>query len=281
MLTSRWGALGFVSVAGISLLCGGCATPHQRFDRLAYEHGFSRDTVQGTGFQHVVYRRGDARASDVLHVYLAGDGTPWRTPNTVARDPTPRRPVALRLAALDPKPVILVGRPCYHGLMNTDPCAAPYWTHERYSEPVVASLARAIETLARAGGRRAVRLFGYSGGGALAVLVAHRLEGVRAVVTVAGNLDPQGWAQLHGYEPLRGSLDPTGEPLPNGVYQLHLVGSADRNVPYSMVQAALRDFPGARLEVVEGYDHGCCWADLWPEILQRLDQRVATTGRSP
>ena len=153
----------------------------------------------------------------------------------------------LRLMTLDPAPSIYVGRPCYFGLANDPPCTPRDWPLDRFSPRVVDSMARLIEQL-REGRQDAIELYGHSGGGALAVLLAARLGGVQRIVTIGGNLDVDAWTAYHGYTPLEGSLNPVNAgPLPATLLQEHYVGDRDRVVPPEMVEAAaLRlDVPGA------------------------------------
>src|SRR3972149_2178107 len=91
-----------------------------------------------------------------------------------ATDPTPTQAVALRLMHLDSAPSVLVGRPCYHELKRSAECTPGLWTHARYSSTVVASMLAVIEVLARGSNSTGVVLIGYSGGGALAMLIAER-----------------------------------------------------------------------------------------------------------
>lgn len=122
-----------------------------------------------------------------------------------------------------------------------------------------------------------VVLIGYSGGGVLAWLLAERIEEVRALVTVAANLDIDAWAKRHSYSKLGESLNPAGRgPLPRHVVQLHLAGSRDTNVPPSLIRAALRAVDAETRLRVLGASHGCCWESLWPQVLEaveRLDDR--------
>lgn len=112
----------------------------------------------------------------------------------MATDPGPRNPLMLKLMALDTAPAVYLGRPCYPGLSRQPPCNPALWTSGRYSPQVLASLARALQTLIRDTGSRGIVLIGHSGGGTLAMLLAARVPDVRAVVTLAGNLDPDACA---------------------------------------------------------------------------------------
>jgi len=255
-----------VSALAVLLAIAACAGPSPRFDLDARELGFDREEVAGAGFMHAVYRARLTAPANRLHVYLEGDGTPWIGGRHAALDPTPRSPVALRLMTRDPGPALLLGRPCYHGHHADAGCGPALWTDARYSEAVVASMARALEAVRPPGAR--LTLIGHSGGGTLAMLLAERVAGVDAVVTIAGNLDVAAWTRRHDYEPLAASLDPSARaPLPPHIRQIHFAGERDREVPPQLVAAAARRQPGARFELRPGFDHACCWLRDWPGLL--------------
>lgn len=249
-------------------LLASCATPQQRLDRLAEEFGFQRLVIDGAGFQHIAYRN-RVPIDTVLHVYLDGDGSPWRRRNRIAADPTPRQPLVLRLMARDPQPGLYLGRPCYHGLHRASGCSPLLWTAARYSQAVVDSLVSVLKNQLRHQPDIELVLIGYSGGGTLAMLMAEQLPRTRLVVTIAANLDTEAWTRQHGYSPLVGSLDPaTRPPLPTP--QLHLLGDRDDNVPPALMEPVIQRQPCAQAERISGFDHRCCWLDIWPETLQRI-----------
>jgi pimeloyl-ACP methyl ester carboxylesterase len=251
------------------LILGACRSPQARIDELARRGSLEREVVTGASFQHVIYRPREPRAGDELHVYLEGDGTPYIARALIAADPTPRAPLALELMLEDPGPVLYLGRPCYIGLAHDPPCEPAYWTLKRFSPEVVQSLAAALTRELESMPRLHVTLIGHSGGAALALLVADRVPAVDRVITIAGNLDVDGWTRLHDYTPLRGSLDP----MTSGLHRtdltlVHLAGGADRNVPETLVRAAASRL-GGTVVVIPGFDHGCCWTKIWPEILRQ------------
>lgn len=259
-----------VGVLPLLLAIAACAGPSPRYDGEAQRLGLVREDIAGAGFTHAVYRRAAVHRGDRLHVYIEGDGTAWIAGRHAAVDPTPRSPVALPMMARDPAPALLLGRPCYHGHYADRGCDASLWTGARYSDAVVASMAAALEASRPRGVR--LTLIGHSGGGALALLLAERVPGVDAVVTVAGNLDVAAWTRLHGYEPLSGSLDPSARPpLPATIRQLHFAAADDREVPADLVRAAARRQPGAQFQVVPGFDHACCWVDGWAALFTQQD----------
>ena len=272
----RFGAVPLVGCLLLLAVCAGmvaCAAPMREgrvLGELVERHGLERFEVRGTGFQHRVLGRGDWRAASRVHVYLEGDGLPWASRRRVAADPTPRDPLALRLMVADPTPSLYVGRPCYQGFAKAAGCSPWLWTHGRYGEEVVESLTRAIARLLPPEGNRDIALIGYSGGGVLATLIAARLKGVSGVVTVAANLDIDAWADHHGYSRLTDSINPADQPpLDARIGQLHLVGADDDAVPPDAIKRYLAANPGARVAVIPGFDHRCCWIERWPELLLR------------
>ena len=221
----------------------------------------------GEPFLHQLFLN-QSPARGVLHIYIEGDGRPWRTRKSVSLDPTPRTPLMLQLMAMDTAPALYLGRPCYFNLDDPQ-CSAQWWTHGRYSEVVVNSLDRVIDQFA--GGYQGLVLFGHSGGGALAMLLARRRADVLSVVTLAGNLDIEAWAQFHGYSELEGSLNPARQsPLGREVQQLHLVGDRDTVTPPAMLVDALSGQLSPELRIIPEFDHACCWQQIWPALLAEV-----------
>ncbi len=257
----------------------GCATPSQRFDQRASELGFSRHTVAGSEFEHAVYTAPQGPAP-LLHVYLEGDASPRMAHRYSPADPTPHRPLMLELMALDPAPSVLLGRPCQHGL---DPdCDPDLWTVGRYGERVVASLTAALQREREQSRASGVVLVGYSGGGALALLIAERVPETRAVVTLAGNLDLARWSEHHAYIPLSRSLDPaTRPPLQGGIVQIHLLAGHDERVPPALTKASIARQPGATTRTYPEFDHSCCWETIWPAVLEDLAKALAERAKTP
>jgi pimeloyl-ACP methyl ester carboxylesterase len=255
----------------LALLSAACGSSGARLDRTAENLGLSEPKQVGGPLPSVVVLSGGG-TGDVLHVYIEGDGIPWVREKWIAADPNPRDLLMLRLMAMDPSPSIYLGRPCYHGASELAPCSAWHWTEGRYSEEVVDSLSLTLADHVKRGRRRRLVLIGHSGGGTLAMLLADRLEDVESVITLAGNLDPDAWCELHAYSPLTGSLNPSlRRPLDGRIRQLHLVGDGDSVVPKELIEDAIAHQPGARLQVLSGCDHTSCWETIWPDIL--LEER--------
>jgi hypothetical protein len=263
-------SLKVITLAALTLLAvAGCRSASERFLRDSSERGLRAETIAGTEFRHLVLS-GAPAAGPTVRVYLDGDGTPW-VGGYPAADPTPRDPLVLDLVALDPGPAVYLGRPCYHGLDRDPPCAPALWTSARYSESVVASLAAAARRVLAARGAERVVWVGYSGGGALAMLLAARVPETVGVITLAANLDIDAWADQQRLSRLAGSLNPARQPaLPSRIVQRHYLGGRDRAVPVEVGRRGVA--PGAELIVLDDFDHRCCWTALWPAVLAELQR---------
>jgi dienelactone hydrolase len=256
-----------------------CSSPSQRFDAEAKATGLTKEVVRGTQFEHVLYWSSGPQPllpiPATVHVYVGGDGTPWKTLTSTASDPTPRRPIGLAMMRQDGQPSLYLGRPCYHGLATSPGCSPIWWTHRRFSEEVVASMTAALSNKLRQLGEPNLVLIGYSGGAALARLIAERIPKTSAIITIAGNLDVEAWTGLHGYSPLAGSLNPAQRaPLPMTIAQLHLWGERDDNCPPDLARRYLAQEPQAMVRLYPDFDHGCCWVERWPSLLAKSLERL-------
>lgn len=113
------------------------------------------------------------------------------------RRPTPKDPVALRLAARDPSPsVAYVARPCQY-VMDTRGrgCSAAYWANGRFAPEVIEAEAAAIRALMVRVGATKLRIVGYSGGATVALLLPRYGIQPTEIITVAGVLDPTAWVR--------------------------------------------------------------------------------------
>jgi len=258
------------ALAGLACVLTACASPQQHSARIARRAQFQSQLIAGRGFQHQAYVA--LRDSDMLVVFIEGDGSPWvEGGRAMASDPTARVPLALELAALTPLSILYLGRPCYLLAVRPPECSERLWTAERYSQQVVDSMVVATDSYARAHGFARVLLVGYSGGATLATLMADKVPRTVGVVSIAGNLDPDSWARLHGYLPLEGSLNPAlRPPLPAELRQWYLVGLRDTNVPAAATERYLRRVPADRIRSWPDFDHVCCWKRAWPTILREI-----------
>ena len=214
-----------------------------------------------------------------LSIYIEGDGRAWTNRWRASSDPTPTDPVGLRLAAADPaRPLLYLARPCQY--VFGPECRETLWTGDRLSGEVVHLFHQLIDDAKRRAGSDRVGLFGYSGGGALAALIAQDRRDVDWLVTVAANLDLAAWIAMHDVDPMPGSSDPSDAAAKlGGLAQTHFAGSRDSVVPPAIVQSFVSHLPPgtpARLVVVPGFDHACCWAADWSRLLQASAAAAST-----
>lgn len=268
-------ALGALLAAGVA---AGCASPAQKYDRAAQSANISEHTVQGARFHHKIYRNNRALRGGALHVFIEGDTSVNQALRSRPPDPTPRHLLMLHLMQEDKAQAILLGRPCYHGTFTMDSCEIRHIGPERYSAETIESMTTALQNELDHSGARQVIFFGYSGGGTVAMLMAARYPGTAAIVTLGGNLDNAALVAHHNSPPLSGSLDPAHlPPFPRSVVQLHFFGASDMNVPAYLAQKTLTR-QNVHSVIFPGIDHECCWQDVWPEILARLQSALTTTA---
>lgn len=250
---------------GVMVLHFGCTTLD--VTETAREFELTSAIVDGGLFKHRVFQK--SAKDKLLHVYIEGDGRAWLTPRRIALDPTPRKPLLLKLMSLDSAPGIYVGRPCYFDVPD-DSCEPKWWTSHRYAPEVVNSLNGVIDQYV--GSFSGIVMIGHSGGGALAMLVAAKRSDVRAVVTLAGNLDIRAWTRYHQISELTGSLNPAEQaPLDRSIVQRHYLGSLDKRVTKDLIQPTVVKQPNAELIMLEGFDHNCCWEGFWAKVLADLE----------
>ncbi|WP_349431438.1 hypothetical protein Q9L42_016600 [Methylomarinum sp. Ch1-1] len=209
---------------------------------------------------------------DNLHIYIDGDGTPWMRGRWPTSDPTARNPMILKILQADPSPAILLGRPCYHGLGESNACDVRYWTSHRYAQAVVDSMKTALRRWAAKTSHPKLTLIGFSGGGVLSVLMSYDLKEVETLITVAANLDVAAWSRQHNYRPLPQSLNPVDSPpLPARIRQIHFAGLRDQNVPAAIIKHYSERQHSAQFHPLPEFDHHCCWAENWSDLLKEIN----------
>ncbi|MCG9053389.1 alpha/beta hydrolase [Laribacter hongkongensis] len=226
---------------------------------------FEAKTLAGDGLPVRYWQPVGPLTEKQLVVYLEGDGRAWASRTIISADPTPVKPLAMWLARADGRPnVAYLARPCQYGGAGQSPCSPRYWSSHRFAPEVVARLSQALDALKTATGVTSFELIGYSGGGALAVLLAARRHDVAALQTIAGNLDHAAWSTWHGVSPLSGSLN-AAEALPQiaRLPQTHWAGVQDQVVPPALTRVLLARYGlEGQLHIVEaGHLEG--WLQQW------------------
>lgn len=239
--------------------------------KIGNQNGFEYLQISSSQFEQVVFLKTSPEI-DNLMIYIEGDGSAWARRYKPSSDPSPHKPLALKLASLDPYPSIAyIARPCqYTGGINARGCDIRYWTSHRFSEEVIASTSEIISKLKKMTGAKKIGLVGYSGGGAIALLVAMRRTDVVSVRTVAGNIDHIKWTQLQGVTPLEGSLNPADMISGNCRFtQCHYVGSNDNIIPIQIAESYLKKAGNnclIQLKIIQDCTHYNGWTNIWGSL---------------
>lgn len=257
----------------IAFYLAGCAVtpPTERAahaDNIARTGGLQPLLIETATFDIHTRLRAAPDAS-LLVIYIEGDGFAWRTRSAPSTDPTPLEPVALSLAAADDAPsVAWLARPCqFTGGESARNCTRAWWTDARYGEPVISALVASIDTLKQKAGATTLALVGYSGGGAVAALIAARRDDIAWLKTVAAPLDTEAFTAHHKVTPLHGLNPADFAAALDRLPQIHYVGSDDAIVPPDINQAIISklDEEGcATLRIMPGIGHSSDdWSEAW------------------
>lgn len=262
-----------LTLLAYSALLAGCSG-EEEFQR-ATALGFEPPRVMGGAVPYVAMARwGGGR---VLTVYIEGDGRGWSL-GTPPDNPTPRTPVGLELALADPDaPLLYLGRPCQFMAWRGDACPPRLWAGGRFGADVIDAMDAAVVDAERRSRAQALVVVGFSGGAAVAALLALRHPETALLVTVAGVVDHAAWTRLHGVAPLADSLNPADrlDALAR-IPQVHLAGSADAIVPPALPVALVARYPNGSAAVIETTPdhHDCCWQEGWAARIEALRARV-------
>ena len=255
------------------MVLGGCANRVEHADAIASSSGLQRVQVKTNVFLLTAYTK-IIDPSKPFNIYIEGDGLAWLSRTMVSPDPTPRKALGLSLAASDPAAnVIYIARPCQFTPLELDGnCNKIYWTSRRFSEEVIASVNQAIDKLAGSSEEHKLNLIGYSGGGAVVILLAARRHDVASIRTVAGNLDHAEVNRLHDVTQLSGSLNAIDVAARvASIPQLHFSGDEDTIINPTIAEkfSAASGATGCiHLQVINGASHEDGWLEHWPSLLQ-------------
>ena len=230
----------------------------------------SRDEIDIEGFSLTCFKRITSNASPV-RIYIEGDGLAWMSRTQPSPDPTPRHPIGLSLALTDTSPnVVYLARPCQYSLAHSPRCEVSLWTDKRFSEEVVRVMNDALNRIMLAAPGQPIELVGYSGGAAIAVLLAARRHDVVNLRTVAGNLDHESVNRYHGVSEMPDALNPINfSKLIGRLPQRHFVGGKDTVVLPSVVEGFLaqqHDTCG-HISYIPDASHLDGWIGRWVDLL--------------
>lgn len=263
----------FTTCVSALTACSTMRVDHRRQEAfsVAQSSGFSPIAIPSARFTVSGFSKFREHTDEPV-VYIEGDGFSWIDRHTISPNPTPKNPLSLKLAALDTTPTVFyLARPCqYVDLSKEQNCTNAYWTNARFAPEIIESYDQILNTLKQRYDSKGFHLVGFSGGGAIAVLLAARRADIKSVRTIAGNLDH---VALHKYKkvsPLTASLDPiaVAEKI-NHIPQIHFSGREDTTVP----QWVAKNFARAahapdcvKIQIIPGVEHSKGWEDVWGDL---------------
>ena len=259
------------------VLLSGCAghPPYstQLYIQHAEQNGFKRQEYDTHTFRLTTFERLLEDESDNLHIYIEGDGNSWKSRYVLSKNPTPKHPLALRLAEKDThKNVIYIARPCQYTSHALDPqCTPQYWSSHRYAREVIDAFHETLDKLKLKTKKTNLYLVGFSGGASVAALLAAERKDVICLTTVAGDLNHEALNQHHQTTPLSHSLNPIHvasklKSLP----QYHFVGGQDTVVPSWMAEQfalAVNDPDCVQVKKIPEAKHHDGWIEHANEIV--------------
>ena len=213
------------------LLITSCAVPS--FDKRAdYINELNNNEFDEFVYQNsfIIYSLQKINNKEEVVVYIEGDGLSWIDRFTPSSDPTPKNPLAFKLAILDQNQnVVYLARPCQY--IQNNRCRREIWTKLQYSNEIMADYTNILKELKNK--HYEIHLVGYSGGSVIAMYLASIKElNIKSVRTVAGNIKPNEFTQLLNISPYRTSLNLND--IENNiklVSQSHFYGDKDKVIP--------------------------------------------------
>ncbi len=253
-----------------------CASEQTRLNRaldIATEHDFAAEIIAGNFPMQIFYRN---QFSSHAVIYLEGDGLVINKYGEVALNPTPTDPVALKLASVDHRPwsKIVINRPFHY--LKMDPSLrrdgfplkweSKYWTMARYAPEIIQAIFEVIKTCQLRFKFKTLEIVAYSGGAAVALLLAPHLDNLTRMVSFAGNLDHVSWTKYHDTQPLFESLDPLQNKAAIGkVPQIHFIGTSDANTTIDLAHGYSQKVNSSKITIVPvpGFSHDSNWSKIW------------------
>ena len=264
-----------LSIGFFIIMCvTSCAGNLTRAKEIAAPAGLKPAVIHTSSFNIQSFYR-FSKKKNPLHIYIEGDGLAWLTRTQPSLNPTPRNPVALRLAALDKSEnVMYIARPCQYVDLSTEKlCSAPYWTQKRFAKEIILSIDEAINIMVKRSRANNLHLIGYSGGGAVVAMIAARRKDVASIRTIAGYMDHVALNQKKNVSPLIGSLDPIrAAPRLKKTPQIHYSGRKDKRVPGWVLKnfrTAVGPSKCVKLKKVNA-SHENGWEKIWERVWSKI-----------
>lgn len=256
------------------ILFGGCSPlndPHERFkssqNYATYHQWTSAELATKPFVLQSFFPNNQSQSSETLTVFIEGDGFSWHNQHTPSDNPTPKNPVALKIAiAFNNPSSVYLSRPCQNVFdLDFKNCDEHYWTSERFSPEIIQSMNQAIDQMKEKLKAKKLKLVGYSGGGVVALLLASQRNDIIHVTTIASNIDTDAWVSYHHLSPINVSNPALLKNVLQNISQSHYTGSEDQIVPPIISESYIKRYDvnnRPALHIIDGFTHSCCWEDI-------------------
>ncbi len=216
--------------------------------------GFKSRDVQTEHFSVLTWESTQMRSGKTIRFYIEGNG-----------NPTPAYPMALKLAEKDPYiNVVAVSRPCQYAQNNI--CKnKEIWTRHQYSPEILNEMQEVIVYYIQKYKAPDVEFVAYNGGAPIAFYLAEKIGRVHKIVTIAGILDIDAYANhnnlpsfVNGQNPIQ-SVSKISQ-----IPQIHFVGVNDKQTTPAMAErfvSKLQNPRYAHVKLVSDMGH-----DDWDKI---------------
>ena len=257
----------FILLLLSTIFLSSCKTPTHEHDSISNMYGFQKVLVKGGDFWITTYQKISDKHKPYVF-YIEGDGAAFIGKYRISRNPTPRKQMFIKLAAIDDRPnVVYVARPCQYTPMKLNPkCNTQYWTSKRMSDDTIQSLNDVINNI---NNHNKFSLIGFSGGGGIAVIIAARNNMVKDMITIAANLDHVAFTTLHNVTPMTGSLNPIDYiNRVKHIPQLHISGEKDNVIPPFIADKFIQKAASncVKQQIYKEISHNRGWEKVWKYV---------------
>lgn len=250
-------------------------------DEIASTNNMQKSLIKTSGFSILSYQK-ISNISEPINIYIEGDGFAWASAERLSVNPTPRNPVALKLASLDKSAnVVYLARPCqYINLEQENLCQNKYWHGSKYSKLVIDSINQAVDEVKKVNKTPqtqheiSLNLIGFSGGGNIALILGAIRNDIASIRTVAGNLDHQAFNRHHNVDMLNDSLNAVDfiDKLQN-IPQEYISGSNDKIVPPFIAEDFAKKINNqndcVNVKTLKNVSHEQGWEIYWQNLINK------------
>ena len=201
------------------------------------------------------------------NIYIGGEGDI----HGLGFNRAPENPVALHLATKDDADnLAYIARPCQY--IDVKDCTQKYWGGNEYSDDVINAYSLALNDMVARYDIEGFNLIGYSGGAAIAALLADKRSDILSIRSVAGILDTDTYSVIHEKAAFEGSVNPIlAAANIKDIPQFHFIGGKDTQVPPAVLHGYIQATPPSNCIhslMVQEATHNKGWVDKWPELLK-------------